>query len=415
MALRFRATRPLPALLRLPWDLPLHRWPHDLDVPLARGISRHVVRFVRVEQDVYAVKETRPAWAEREYGMLRNLRRLGLPVVEPVGIVSGRETVADEPIEPALVTRHLAHSLPYRALFSHRLQDDTLDRVVDALVVLLVRLHLDGFFWGDCSLSNTLFRRSAGEFAAYLVDAETGELYGNLTDGQRGYDLELLRTNVFGELLDLQAGELLGDEVDAAALVARIEQRYDDLWRALTGVEEFSIEDMWRIEQRVERLNGLGFDVDEIDIVTDWDGASVRIQPKVVEAEHHARRLQGLTGLDVEESQARRLLNDLDAYAAAHGLQAEEPMIVAHRWLTEVFEALRAMIPQDLRGVVEPAELYHDVLVHRWYLSERAGQEVDFFEAARSYIDTVLPGRAATVSAAETSPLEELSVDAADG
>jgi len=220
---------------------------------------------------------------------------------------------------------------------------------------------------------------------------------------------------VFGELLDLQAGELLGDEVDAAALVARIEQRYDDLWRALTGVEEFSIEDMWRIEQRVERLNGLGFDVDEIDIVTDWDGASIRIQPKVVEAEHHARRLQGLTGLDVEESQARRLLNDLDAYAAAHGLQAEEPMIVAHRWLTEVFEALRAMIPQDLRGVVEPAELYHDVLVHRWYLSERAGQEVDFFEAARSYIDTVLPGRAATVSAAETSPLEELSVDAADG
>jgi len=147
MALRFRATRPLPALLRLPWDLPLQRWPHDLDVPLARGISRHVVRFVRVEQDVYAVKETRPAWAEREYGMLRNLRRLGLPVVEPVGIVSGRETVADEPIEPALVTRHLAHSLPYRALFSHRLQDDTLDRVVDALVVLLVRLHLDGFFW----------------------------------------------------------------------------------------------------------------------------------------------------------------------------------------------------------------------------------------------------------------------------
>ncbi|MDQ3166716.1 MAG: DUF4032 domain-containing protein, partial [Actinomycetota bacterium] len=357
MALRFRATRPLPALLRLPWDLPLQRWPHDLDVPLARGISRHVVRFVRVEQDVYAVKETRPAWAEREYGMLRNLRRLGLPVVEPVGIVSGRETVADEPIEPALITRHLAHSLPYRALFSHRLQDDTLDRVVDALVVLLVRLHLDGFFWGDCSLSNTLFRRSAGEFAAYLVDAETGELYGNLTDGQRGYDLELLRTNVFGELLDLQAGELLGDEVDAAALVARIEQRYDELWRALTGVEEFSIEDMWRIEQRVERLNGLGFDVDEIDIVTDWDGASIRIQPKVVEAEHHARRLQGLTGLDVEESQARRLLNDLDAYTAAHGLQAEEPMIVAHRWLTEVFEALRAMIPQDLRGVVEPAEL----------------------------------------------------------
>jgi len=403
MPLRFLATRPHPALLRLPWDLPLVQWPDELDVPLARGLSRHIVRFVRVEQDVYAVKETRAAWAEREYALLRSLRRLGLPVVEPVGIVSGRETPDDEPIEPALITKHLAHSLPYRALFSHRLQDDTLDRVVDALVVLLVRLHLAGFFWGDCSLSNTLFRRSAGEFAAYLVDAETGELHGGLTDGQRAYDLDLLRTNVFGELLDLQAGELLDAEVEAEALVARIEERYEELWRTLTGVEEFSVDEMWRIEQRIERLNALGFDVDELDIVTDWDGASVRIQPKVVEAEHHVRRLQGLTGLDVEESQARRLLNDMDAYAAAHRLQAEDPMIVAHRWLTEVFEPLRAMVPADLRPVIEPAELYHDVLVHRWYLSERAGHEVDFFEAARSYIDAVLPSRAATVSAAETS------------
>ena len=373
MALRFLATRAHPALLRLPWHLPLAHWPADLDVRLARGLSRHVVRFVRVDNDVYAIKETRQTWAEREYGMLRNLRRLGLPVVEPVGIVSGRETDDDQPIEPALITKHLAHSLPYRALFSHRLQDDTLDRVVDALVVLLVRLHLNGFFWGDCSLSNTLFRRAAGEFAAYLVDAETGQLHGQLTDGQRGYDLDLLRTNVFGELLDLQAGQLLDPEVEAEALVARIEERYEDLWQALTGVEEFSVDEMWRIERRVEQLNDLGFDVDELDIVTDWDGASVRIQPKVVEAEHHARRLQGLTGLDVEESQARRLLNDLDAYAAAHWLQAEDPMIVAHRWLTDVFEPLRAMIPEQLRGVIEPAELFHDVLVHRWYLSERAG------------------------------------------
>jgi len=400
MPLHFRATQPHPALLHLPWHLPLEEWPSDLDVPLARGLSRHVVRFVRVENHLYAIKETRPALAHREYGMLRTLRRLALPVVEPVGVVSGRETVDDQPIEPALITRHLAHSLPYRALFSHRLQDDTLDRVIDALVVLLVRLHLDGFFWGDCSLSNTLFRRSAGEFAAYLVDAETGELHGELTAGQRAYDLDLLRTNVFGELLDLQAGELLDADVDPAALVARIEERYAELWQALTAEEEFSVDEMWRIEQRIERLNQLGFDVDELDIVTDWDGASVRIQPKVVEAEHHARRLQGLTGLDVEESQARRLLNDLEAYAAAHGLQGEDPMIVAHRWLTEVFEPLRAMIPPELRGLMEPAELYHDVLVHRWFLSERAGHEVDFFEATRSYIEEVLPSRAATVAAA---------------
>ena len=403
MALRFLATRPHPALLQLPWDTPLEQWPESYDVPLARGISRHVVRFVRVESQVYAIKETRPAMAEREYRMLRDLVRLGLPVVEPVGIVSGREAPDDEPIEPALITRHLQHSLPYRALFSHRLQDDTLDRVVDALVVLLVRLHLEGFFWGDCSLSNTLFRRSAGEFSAYLVDAETGELHNQISDGQRSHDLELLRVNVFGELLDLQAGGLLDEQLDPVELVGRIEDRYAELWQALTGIEEFSTDEMWRIEQRIEQLNDLGFDVDELDIVTDWHGATVRIQPKVVEAGHHARRLQGLTGLDVEESQARRLLNDLDAFAAAYDLQADDPMVVAHRWLTDVYEPLQAMVPLKVRGVLEPAELLHDVLVHRWYLSEAAGKEIDFFDAARSYIEDILPDRAATVRAAENS------------
>ena len=403
MALHFQATRPTSELLTLPWDRSLEDWEADLQVPLARGISRHTVRFVRVRTAVYAVKQTRESYARREYAMLRNLRRLALPTVEPVAVVTGRQTPAGEPIEPALVTRHLQYSLPYRALFSTRLQEDTVDRVVDALVVLLVRLHLDGFFWGDCSLSNVLFRRSAGELAAYLVDAETGELHHKLSDGQREYDLDLARTNVFGELLDLQAGGLFDDTVDAMELVDRVHARYDDLWSALTSEEEFDVADMWRIERRIEELNELGFDVDELDMVTDLGGASVRIQPQVVEAGHHARRLSGLTGLDVEEPQARRLLNDMAAFAAAHDLQGEDQMIVAHRWLTEVYEPLLALVPRELLETLEPAEVFHDVLVHKWYLSERAGQEVDFFDVARAYVADVMPDRAAKVSAALTA------------
>nr|MBA3573636.1 DUF4032 domain-containing protein [Pseudonocardiales bacterium] len=202
MALRILAARPTRGLLDLPWHQSLADWDESVQVVLARGLSRHVVRFVRADDQVYAVKETREEWAWREYHLLRNLRRLGLPVVEPIGVVTGRETTAGDALEPALVTLHLRHSLPYRALFSQRLQPDTVRRVVDALVVLLVRLHVEGFWWGDCSLSNTLFRRSAGELAAYLVDAETGELHPSLSDGQRAHDLELVATNVFGELLD---------------------------------------------------------------------------------------------------------------------------------------------------------------------------------------------------------------------
>ena len=338
---------------------------------------------------------------------MRNLRRLDLPTVEPVGVVTGRVTEAGTELEPCLLTRHLPHSLPYRALFSQRLRPETIRQVVDALVVLLVRLHVEGFWWGDCSLSNTLFRRSAGEFAAYLVDAETGELHPRLSDGQRAHDLDLVQTNVYGELLDLEAGGLLSDEVDPEGLVQRIADRYDDLWGALTGVEEFDTAETWRFEQRIHELNELGFDVEELDIVTDWDGASVRIQPAVVEAGHHRRRLQGLTGLDVEEPQARRLLNDLDTFTAAQDLQGEDPMIVAHRWLTQVYEPLWAMVPDELRDRLEPAELFHEVLEHRWYLSQEKGAEVDFFDAARSYIKNVLPQRSQTLSGAVPTSLED--------
>jgi tRNA A-37 threonylcarbamoyl transferase component Bud32 len=397
MALRFVATRPNPALVRLPWERSLEDWGEDVVVPLPRGLSRHVVRIVRLGEDVYAVKQTREHMANREYRMLRDLRRLDLPTVEPVGVVSGRETPGGEEIEPALVTRHLRYSLPYRSLFSHGLPQESLPKILDALVVLLVRLHLAGFFWGDVSLSNVLFRRSAGEFSAYLVDAETGELHPSLSDGQRAHDLDVALTNIYGELLDLQAGGLLGDAFrdafGADEVVDRVQERYEGLWSELTGTEEFTTDEIWRIEQRIDRLNDLGFDVDELDIVTDWDGATVRMQPKVVEANHHARELQRLTGLDVEENQARRLLNDLSAFTAHHGLQGEDRSIVAHRWLTTVYEPITKLVPAELRGRLEPPEVFHEILEHRWFLAERAGHPVHTVDAARSYIDTVLRGR----------------------
>jgi hypothetical protein len=386
MALRIVATNPDPSLVTLlPWDTPLEEWTGSFMVPLPRGISRHIVRFVRLGTHVYAVKETREPIAFGEYRLLRDLRRLKVPAVEPVGVVTGRQTRTGELIEPCLVTRHLGSSMPYREMFSRGVRVDTLPRLVDALVVLLTRLHLAGFFWGDCSLSNTLFRRSAGEFAAYLVDAETGELHPELSDGQRAYDLDTAKGNLFGEMLDLQAGGFMDPELDPIPIIEGLLERYESLWSELTGVEDFTTDEMWRIQMRIERLNDLGFDVDELDIITDWDGATARIQPKVVDPGHHNRRLQSLTGLDVEENQARRLLNDLDAYSAANELQNEEPALVAHRWLTEVFEPVTQMAPPDRRSPVDAAEIFHEILEHRWYLSEQAGKEVDTFEAARDY------------------------------
>ncbi|MEV7430339.1 MULTISPECIES: DUF4032 domain-containing protein [unclassified Nocardioides] len=390
MALHVVAHRPDPALLELPWSLPLEEWDERYVVPLPRGLSRHVVRIVRQGSCTYAVKETVAEIAFREYRLLRDLQRLGLPAVVPQGVVTGRVGADGEELPAALLTEHLRFSLPYRSLFAHGANADNVPSLVDALVVLLVRLHLADFYWGDVSLSNVLFRRNAGGFAAYLVDAETGELRSTLSDRMREYDLTIATENVFAELLDLQASGSLEASAEAADIAHSIRERYDALWTELTDVEEFSGAEMWRIEQRIERLNDLGFDVDELDIITDFDGDQVRIQPKVVELGHHCRELQALTGLNVEDAQARRLLNDIASFTAHHDLGREDRSLVANRWLTRVWEPLVAMIPPAHRGKLEPAEFFHEVLVHRWYLSERAGHEVDLFETARDYIDHVL-------------------------
>jgi hypothetical protein len=377
-------------LVGLPWSTPLDQWPADQLVVLPQGLSRHVVRFVRLGDQVYAVKEVPPHLAAREYQLLRDLRRLDVPAVEPVGVVTSRGAAGPAQLDAALVTRHLRFSLPYRALFSHTLRPDTVNRLLDALVVLLVRLHLAGFAWGDCSLSNTLFRRDAGAFAAYLVDAETGELHDQLSDGQRQADVDVAVVNCGGELMDLEAGGLLDPAVDPVTTAQEIRRRYDALWDELLGPEVVEAGERYRIDARIRRLNELGFDVGELTVVTDLDGQRVYLQPKVVDAGHHSRRLLRLTGLDVEENQARRLLNDLDTYRAATDCQGEDEEIVAHRWLTEVFEPVVRAIPAALRGKLEPAQVFHEVLDHRWYLSERAGHDVGLATAVDSYIRSVL-------------------------
>ena len=382
-----------PALLDLPWNLPLGTWPTETIAALPKGISRHLVRFVRLGGYIIAIKETSAELAQREYDLLRSLGKLEVPCVDPVAVITNRTDENGLPLDSVLVTRHLKFSLPYRALYSQKLRPDTATRLIDALAVLLVRLHVIGFFWGDVSLSNTLFRRDAGSFAAYLVDAETGALHTSLSAGQREHDLEIGRINIAGELLDLAAGGRLDEEIDPVAVSEGIIASYRSLWGELTGPESFASTERWRINERVERLNNLGFDIEELAIRTDAAGASVRIQPKVVDAGHHQRRLLRLTGLDVEENQARRLLNDLDSYAAAvHPGNTDEEM-VAHEWLAKVFEPVVRAIPRDLQGRLEPAEIFHQLLEHRWYLSENENRDMPLAEALSSYIDNVLRHR----------------------
>jgi hypothetical protein len=378
-----------PSFLDLPWQQPLDEWKSERFVNVVRGISRHVVRFVEYDGDVYALKELPPRPARREYTLLRRLERDGFPVVQGVGLVTDRGGDLDS----VLITRHLDYSLPYRVLFTGRAVPDLRMHLLNAFAELLTRLHLRGFFWGDCSLSNTLFRRDAGALSAYLVDAETGELHPSLTDGQREHDLDIARMNVCGELLDVDAEVGLPDDVDPDEIANEIVERYRGLWSELTAEETFAADERFKLEERLHRLNVLGFDIEEITVETTAEGYRLKLDPHVVEPGHHRHRLLRLTGLDAQENQARRMLNDIARFREARGIASES--VAASRWRDEVFEPTVAAVPDPLWARLPAAEVFHQVLEHRWFLSEQAKKDVGIEEAVKDYVESVLPAKPA--------------------
>jgi hypothetical protein len=381
-----------PSFLDLPWNEPLESWDSPRFVNLIRGISRHVVRFVEYDGVLYALKELPERPARREWTLLRRLEGQELPVVEAVGIVTQR----GDGLDAILITRHLEYSLPYRALFSGAAIPDLRTHLLNALAELLARLHLRGFFWGDCSLSNALFRRDAGALSAYLVDAETGELHGQLSDGQRAYDLDIAQTNIVGELLDVDAEVGLPNDLDPDETGAEIVKRYTSLWHELTREETFGPDERFKLDERLHRLNDLGFDVEEIQLEATPSGYRLRLEPRVVEPGHHRHRLLRLTGLDAQENQARRMLNDIARFREAVERREKRTIpetVAASRWRQEVFEPTVAAVPEELWRALPAPEVFHQVLEHRWFLSERAGKDVGIDQAVRSYVEGELPSR----------------------
>lgn len=384
-------------LAALPWEKPLEQWPEDPTLAEKRGISRHVVRLVRAsdspDSEIYAVKETVSEFANREYHLLRTLSHLEAPSVDPIAVIEDRVDLAGNELPPALATRYLPYSLPYRVLLSGNVEGHDVMNMANALALLLVRLHLLGFWWGDCSLSNALFRRDAEGFAAYLVDAETGEFHRALSNGQREHDLEIAHFNVAAELEDLALSGLLYPGMDPVRASEVVIKRYRRLWAALKEPQLLDPKDRHSVERAMRQLQDLGFAVEEVSVSLDGKHQAVAFQPKLVAAGYHQARLRELTGLETEELQAKRLLASFDRYRTRN----ESPTVpiedCARRWIVEVFNPINALVPENLRGRVEPAQLFHEVLEHRWYLSEQAGHDVGLEFAANSYIAQILPFR----------------------
>lgn len=381
-----------PTLLKMPWSTPLDKWSTDLLAALPRGISRHTVRLIEADGLVFAVKEIGERVAYHEYRNLRRLQELGVPCVVPVAVITHRRGEDGQELTPCLVTEHLRFSLPYRDVFSRDPAAEIVSKLVRALAVLLVRLHLLGFYWGDVSLSNTLFRRDADQFSAYLVDAETGEFHEPLSQGRRLYDVDVARVNIIGELMDLQAAGAIDEDADVIALGNAIEAVYLELWDLVTGELVVEGDAFDAVAKRVEAINALGFDVGELEIENDGNRYRIIIEPAVFSTGFYQKKLLRLTGLDVQDGQAQRLLGEMEVYRAVRYGGKLPLEAVAHRWMVREYEPVVALIPEPLREKLEPAQIFHEILDHRWFLSQNEHRFVPLMEAAASYFQRVLPG-----------------------
>ena len=124
----------------------------------------------------------------------------------------------------------------------------------------------------------------------------------------------------------------------------------------------------WQIDRRMERLNDLGFDVQELALVRSADGQRLRIRPTLVEEGHHSRTLAGRTGLRVQENQARRLLNDIAAYGAwlEHEEGASIPeAVMDYRWLREIYQPAIDRVPPEPAPGASPPSCSSEMLRHR--------------------------------------------------
>jgi len=385
-----------PDFIDLPWHLPLAEWANASErvVEMERGLSRHQVVFVEYGSGLYALKELPPALAEREYGLLRGMEDRRLPAVAAAGHARAAVKGGEGGENGILITRFLDASLPYRTLFMNKGLERYRERLLDAMAGLLVRLHLAGFYWGDCSLSNTLFRRDAGELRAYVVDAETSDCSGALTDEQRHQDLLIMQENLAGELADLAAADAA--EPIGAETGRQVRERYTRLWDEISRAETLTLDESYRIHERIRALNALGFSVGEVELVATGERNRLRMRTIVTDRDYHRHQLHTLTGIVAGDRQAERMLDEIHEIKAmlAREQSCDVPLnVAAYHWMRERYEpALRKLTPL-VAATGDALELYCQVLEHKWYLSEREHHDVGLGRALEDYLAHV-PGAA---------------------
>ena len=384
-----------PDFLDLDWERSITEWTHPRLMDLPKGISRHEVRFVGYDEGIYAIKELPREPARAEWSNLRWLESVRGPAVIGAGYVVREGADPTEEWSTAVITRYLDHSFSYRELLEGPGFGRRRNQMLNAFAALLAELHLIGLYWGDCSLSNVLYQYDADSIAATLVDTETSEVHEfGLSDGQRAMDLDIMITNVAGGMADIAAAA--GQDIEYAdlSLGEEIAGRYRALWDELHREESIGQHERYRITERIQSLNALGFEVDDVAIHTTDGGERLKFTLRVGSRRFHRNRLQELTGIWTSEDKARTILGDLQYFLANQhdGESASGKAVGAVRWRVGVFEPWLERVQEAGPADVDPLQTFCDFLHHRFVLSRAAGHDVGNDAAFEHWVEAGRPG-----------------------
>lgn len=354
---------------RLPWQYPIDEWQqHGVKhLHIKRGLSRHPVVFVKVEDKNFVVKQIGFEVAQREIDNYKEMLRRGIPTLIPVGCVAREEepltietpvgTIYERNLTGHTVTLLIDHVLPDSQLYRRPFKFENRRRIWDAVVDLFVELHANGIYWGDASLANTLIKfykveiphlGKKTQLQAFLADAETVEIHDSISDSLRQADIDFF----------LEAMEWLDEDLRASG-VSRDE---------------------------------LATEQDKIYIQTQY--------ARLYETAWRGRDFENLSGLNIKKLLGAvrdpAYFDTLQKHIAEHKWYLSERRQLevafaeaAQDWLQKIFIPVCELLKRE--GVLDffpgktAAEFYVEIMNHKYVLSREKGRDVGLIYATRDF------------------------------
>ncbi len=356
-------------LEHLPWAMPIADW-HMYGVNILnikRGISRHVVIFVRTGRFSFGIKEISEEISKKEIDHYEQLLMRGIHTLVPAGYVVREEKPIpiETPIGIQYEKNYISHTvtvlvdkvLPDSLLYSRNFRKENRQKIWNAIVRLLVQLHSNGVYWGDASLANTLikFEKRAVPFIglqtvliAYLSDAETVEIRPHLSKSMRGEDLNFFFESMEWIQEDIRISGAMRNETEMDEDKEYIKERYETLYNVERKKKKFEQQTSFNIDKFLGSISNLAY----VDLF-------------LKHIEEHKWYMGERLKQDVSLAEATR-----DWYETIFVPICE---LFRSEHILELFKGKTA------------AELYIEIMTNKYYLSEREKKDVGMIAAMKDY------------------------------